>query len=281
MSHPLMKYLREDRMPTVLCPGCGDGTVLQCMLRAIANKDIDINQVAVVAGIGCHARLGTGYIAADSMWTLHGRALPIATGIKLVNPSLQVVVLTGDGDCGSIGLSHFVHAARRNIGVLTLCFNNYVYGMTGGQVAPTTPKGTKTKTTPFGNLEYPLDLCSLAETAGASYVARWTTAHQRQLTKSIEKAFEKKGFSFIEAITQCPTYFGRYSMKTTKPSEILRSFLRNSVSVARSKKFSQEELIGKIVIGEFVDTQKLELAEQYRTQAITCEELSARDSSVS
>jgi 2-oxoglutarate ferredoxin oxidoreductase subunit beta len=267
MSHPLMKYLREDWMPTVLCPGCGDGTVLQCMLRAVSNKNVDMNQVAIVAGIGCHARLGTGYIAADSMWTLHGRAIPIATGIKLVNPNLQVVVLTGDGDCGSIGLSHFVHAARRNIGLLTICFNNSIYGMTGGQVAPTTPKGMKTKTSPLGNLEYPLDLCSLAETAGASYVARWTTAHPKQLTTSIEKALAKKGFSFIEAVTQCPTYYGRYSLGSTRPSEILRWFQRNSVSVERSRKLGQEELAGKIVIGEFVDIQKLELAEQYRTQS--------------
>jgi 2-oxoglutarate ferredoxin oxidoreductase subunit beta len=267
MSHPLMKYLREDWMPTVLCAGCGDGTVLQCLLQAVANKNIDIDQVAIVAGIGCHARLGTGYIAADSMWPLHGRALPIATGIKLVNPNLHVVVLTGDGDCGAIGLSHFVHAARRNIGVLTLCFNNGIYGMTGGQVAPTTRRDAITKTTPYGNLEDPLDLCSLAETAGASYVARWTTAHPRQLTKSIEKGFEKKGFSFIEAVTQCPTYFGRYTLETTRASDILRWFLRNSMSVEQSKKLDPGELAGKIIIGEFVDAQKPELAEQYQIQS--------------
>jgi len=237
------------------------------MLRAVENKNIDIDQVAIIAGIGCHARLGTGYIAADSMWPLHGRALPIATGIKLVNPNLHVVVLTGDGDCGSIGLSHFVHAARRNIGVLTLCFNNGIYGMTGGQVAPTTPKGTITKTTPYGSLEYPLDLCSLAETAGASYVARWTTVHPKQLTRSIEKAFEKKGFAFIEAVTQCPTYFGRYTLETTRASDILRLFLRNSISIEQSKKLNPTELAGKIIIGEFVDTQKPELAEQYQAQS--------------
>jgi len=266
MSHPLMKYLREDWMPTLLCPGCGDGTVLQCLLRAIDNKKIDIDRVSIVAGIGCHARLGTGYVAADSMWTLHGRAFPIATGIKLVDPSLQVVVLTGDGDCGSIGLSHFVHAARRNIGMLALCFNNSIYGMTGGQVAPTTPRGTITKTTPYGNLEYPMDLCSLAQTAGASYVARWTTAHPRQLTMSIEKALGKNGFSFVEAVTQCPTYFGKYTLQSTKASDILRWFLRNSVSIQQSKKLNPEQLAGKIVIGEFVDVTKLELAEQYQLQ---------------
>jgi len=254
-------------MPTLLCPGCGDGTVLQCLLRAVDNNKIDINRVAIVAGIGCHARLGTGYIAADSMWTLHGRAFPIATGIKLVDPSLHVVVLTGDGDCGSIGLSHFVHAARRNIGVLALCFNNSIYGMTGGQVAPTTPKGAITKTTPHGNLEYPLDLCSIAETAGASYVARWTTAHPRQLTRSIDKALRKNGFSFIEAVSQCPTYFGRYALRNTKASDILRWFLRNSVTIQEAKKFNREELAGKIVVGEFVDVTKSELAEQYRLQS--------------
>lgn len=267
MSYHLMNYLRGDWLPTVLCPGCGDGTVLQCLLRAVSTENIDMNKVAIVAGIGCHARLATGYIAADSMWTLHGRAMPIATGIKLVNPGLHVVVLTGDGDCGAIGLSHFVHAARRNIGILTICFNNSIYGMTGGQVAPTTPKGTVTKTTPYGNLEYPLDLCSLAVTAGASYVARWTTAHPKQLTKSMKKAFEVKGFSFIEAVTQCPTYYGRYSLETTKASEILRLFLRKSVSVEQSRKLSREELVGKFVVGEFVDAQRQELSEQYRTQS--------------
>lgn len=266
MKHPLMKYLREDWFPTVLCPGCGDGTVLQCMLRAIDEQNIDISQVAIVAGIGCHARLGTGYVAADSMWTLHGRAMPIATGIKLVNPNLHVVVLTGDGDCGAIGLSHFVHAARRNIGIVTVCFNNGIYGMTGGQVAPTTPKGTYTKTTPFGNLEPTLDLCSLAQIAGASYVARWTTAHPRQLTKSIERAFDKKGFSFVEAVTQCPTYYGRYALGTTSPSEMLRWFLRNSVGVERAKNLNQDNLAGKIIIGEFVDVEKPELANEYRLQ---------------
>jgi 2-oxoglutarate ferredoxin oxidoreductase subunit beta len=160
-----------------------------------------------------------------------------------------------------------VHAARRNIGVLTLCFNNGIYGMTGGQVAPTTPKGTITKTTPYGSLEYPLDLCSLAETAGASYVARWTTAHPKQLTRSIEKAFEKKGFAFIEAVTQCPTYFGRYTLETTRASDILRWFLRNSIGIEQAKKLTPTELAGKIIIGEFVDVQKPELAEQYQTQS--------------
>jgi len=266
MNHPLMKYLREDWLPTVLCPGCGDGTVLQCMLHAVENVNIDIRKVTIVAGIGCHARLGTGHIAADSMWALHGRALSIATGIKLVNPNLHVIVLTGDGDCGSIGLSHFVHAARRNIGILTLCFNNSIYGMTGGQVAPTTPQGTATKTTPHGNLEYALDLCSLAETAGAPYVARWTTAHPKQLTKSIEKALQRKGFSFIEAITQCPTYLGRYTLRTTRASDILRWFLRNSFSIEQARKSDPEELAGKIIVGEFVDAPKPELAEQYQLQ---------------
>jgi 2-oxoglutarate ferredoxin oxidoreductase subunit beta len=264
-----MKYLREDWLPTVLCPGCGDGIVLQCILRAIDEQNIDISQVAIVAGVGCHARLGTGYVAADSMWTLHGRAMPIATGIKLVNPKLHVVVLTGDGDCGAIGLSHFIHAARRNVGILTVCFNNGIYGMTGGQVAPTTPRGTYTKATPFGNLEPPLDLCSLAKIAGASYVARWTTAHPRQLTKSIERAFGKKGFAFVEAVTQCPTYYGRYALGTTSPSDMLRWFLRNSVTVERAKNLGQNDLFGRIIIGEFADVEKPELSDEYKLQTKT------------
>ena len=265
MKHPLMKYLREDWFPTVLCPGCGHGTVLQSLLRAIDEQNINVDRVVLVAGIGCYARLATGYVAADSMWTLHGRAIPIATGIKLVNPDLHVVVLTGDGDCGAIGLSHFVHAAKRNIGLLALCFNNGIYGMTGGQVAPTTPKGAQTKMTPFGSLERPLDLCSLAQVAGASYVARWTTAHPRQLTGSINKALRNKGFSFVEAATQCPTYYGRYVMGTSSPSEMLRWFLSHSISVERAKTLTHDELVGKITIGEFLDTEQPELAEEYRS----------------
>ncbi|MEM1525279.1 MAG: thiamine pyrophosphate-dependent enzyme, partial [Nitrososphaerales archaeon] len=196
--------------------------------------------------------------------TLHGRALAFATGIKLANPNLNVIVVTGDGDGSGIGGNHLIHAARRNVELTVVLLNNGVYASTGGQVAPTTPHGAYTPTTPFGNIEDPFDLCKLLEAAGAVYVARWTTYHVRPAIESIKKGIKKKGFSFIEIIGQCPTYLGRYVLKLYEPVECINWFKNNSIRKELIGNLSKEELANKIIVGEFVDKEKIGLVERYQ-----------------
>ncbi|NIO06322.1 MAG: 2-oxoglutarate synthase, partial [Proteobacteria bacterium] len=198
---------------------------------------------------------------ADVLHTTHGRPIAFATGIKLNLPEKKIMVISGDGDLTAIGGNHLIHAARRNIDMVVICVNNGIYGMTGGQVAPTTPRGSKTITTPLGNLEHPFDISSMVQAAGASYVARWTAYHPRQLTKSIKRAIRKKGFAFIEVISQCPVQFGA---KTGAGSavEMLKMFKDRSISVKRAGEMSAQETSDLIVVGELVDTDKPELCEE-------------------
>jgi len=174
-----------------------------------------------------------------------------------------VVIFAGDGDCAAIGGNHFIQAARRNLDVTLIIVNNGIYGMTGGQVAPTTPFDARTSTTPWGNLENSFDLCKLAKAAGATHVSRWTTAHPKSAIKAIKKGIQHKGFSFIEMVSQCPTYFGRYVLGFTEPEEYLNWLRKNSVSKEKASKMSPEELAGKIVVGEFVDKREPTLVERY------------------
>ncbi|MEM3642211.1 MAG: thiamine pyrophosphate-dependent enzyme, partial [Candidatus Bathyarchaeia archaeon] len=195
----------------------------------------------------------------------HGRSIPVATGIKLMRPDLNVVVFGGDGDIVGIGLSHFIHAARRNMDILVIMVNNMIYGMTGGQVAPTTPLRAKTTTTPYGSFENPLDSARLAVTAGACYVARWTTAHPTQLKESIKKAINMKGFRFIEAVSQCPTAYGR-RVGFKDAAQMLKWFKENAIPIEEAEKLSEEELNRKIVIGELIQRKRPTLIENvYRT----------------
>jgi 2-oxoglutarate ferredoxin oxidoreductase subunit beta len=212
------------------------------------------------SGIGCSSWIPSPYFLADSVHTLHGRSIPVATSIKLVRPDLNVVVFGGDGDIVGIGLSHFIHAARRNTDILVIMGNNMVYGMTGGQVAPTTPLKTRTTTTPYGSFEYPLDAAKLAVAAGAAYSARWTTAHPTELKESIKKALRLRGFRFIEAVTQCPTAYGRRA-GFKNIGEMLKYFKENSVPVEKAKRMSEEELERKIAVGEFVHRERPTLVE--------------------
>lgn len=202
------ELLRQNKLPHIWCPGCGHGTVLSAFLRAIEAKRIKRDDVAVVSGIGCSSR-ASGYVDFNTLHTTHGRAIAFATGIKLAKPRLKVVVLTGDGDCTAIGGNHFIHAARRNLDLTVIVFNNSIYGMTSGQYSPMTPHGKLATTAPYGNNDYPFDLVKLAEGAGASFVARGAAVHPRQLEKVISEALDHNGFSVVEAISQCPTYFGR------------------------------------------------------------------------
>jgi 2-oxoglutarate ferredoxin oxidoreductase subunit beta len=201
-------YLRMDRIPHIWCPGCGIGTVVTSFIEAVKKSELDLNKLAVVSGIGCTGRVA-GYVKFDSFHSTHGRAIPFATGLKLANPELKVVVFSGDGDIAGIGGNHLIHAARRNMDILVICVNNFNYAMTGGQVAATSPTNANLSTAPYGNFEYAFSLPYLVETCGASYVARWTALHIRRVTRSIQEALTKKGFSFIEVITPCVTLYAR------------------------------------------------------------------------
>jgi len=202
------KFLRDGMWPTIFCNGCGDGVVLEYTLWALEELGWDMDKVVFASGIGCSSRL-PGYIKADGLHTTHGRALAFATGIKAANPELKVIIFTGDGDCAGIGGNHFIHAARRNIDMTVIMINNFIYGMTGGQLSPTAPLGSIATTAPHGNIEPPFDICNLAKALGANYVARWTVSHPYQPIKSVKAALEKKGFSLIEFLAPCPTAYGR------------------------------------------------------------------------
>lgn len=203
-------YLREARMPHILCPGCGHGIVLGSLLRALQALGVPREQLAVVAGIGCSSRLA-GYVDACTLHTTHGRALAFATGLKLARPELTVVVLTGDGDGLSIGGNHLIHAARRNVDLTCVLFNNAVYGMTGGQVAPTTQPGWVASTAPYGQPEPAFDGCALVQGAGATFVARGMAYDPLGLEAIFREALAHRGFSYVEVLTDCPVYFGRYN----------------------------------------------------------------------
>jgi len=207
-EHPMDKLIRKDRMPHIWCSGCGLGTIFTCYLDSLNKSGLPLDKCVIVSGIGCSGR-APGYTNIDSYHTTHGRAIPFATGLKLANPELNVTVFSGDGDLFAIGGNHFIHAARRNVDINIICINNFNYGMTGGQFGSTTPLHSKTTTSPYGNFEHPFNLAYVAAASGAVYVARWTSLHVRRLVDSIKEALLKKGFTFIEIISPCPTNFGR------------------------------------------------------------------------
>ena len=258
-SFSMRKYLRD--LPLPFCSGCGGLTVMSEFLRAAYELGHEnLNKFVFCSGIGCSSWIPSPHFMADSVHTLHGRSIPVATGIKLLRPDLNVVVFGGDGDIVGIGLSHFIHAARRNVDILVIMINNMVYGMTGGQVAPTTPFKSKTTTTPYGSFEYPLDAAKLAVTAGACYVTRWTTGHPKELKESMKNAIEMKGFRFIEAVSQCPTAFGR-RVGFKDAGEMLKWFKENTVPIKQAEGLCEEDLTGKIIVGEFVRKQRPTLVE--------------------
>ncbi len=222
-------YLRASTMPHVLCPGCAHGIVLRCLIEALASLRVPRDRLAVVAGIGCSSRLA-GHVDACTLHTTHGRAPAFATGIKLARPELTVVVLSGDGDGLAIGGNHLIHAARRDIDLTMLLFNNAIYGMTGGQLAPTTAPGSVTSTTRAGSSERPFDACKLAEAAGASFVARASAYTAPVLTQIIAAGIAHRGFSFIDVISDCPVYQGRYNSLGDGP-EMLAGLPRRDAAI--------------------------------------------------
>lgn len=259
-QNPVNPYLRLDRMPSIWCPGCGIGTSVNCFARAITQSKIDVNKLSIVSGIGCTGRV-SGYLNFDSFHTTHGRPIPFATGLKLANPDLNVVVYSGEGDLIAIGGNHFIHAARRNLDVLVVCVNNFVYGMTGGQVSPTSPSPAIFSTAPYGQFEEPFNLPYLADSCGAVYVARWTTYHVRQLAKSMRDALTKKGFRFIEVIAPCPTLYLRRN-KLGDGLDAMKFYQEKSViKNGADTRDLRVDFQSEITVGTFVDRERPTLIE--------------------
>lgn len=255
------KYFRVDKLPHIWCPGCGHGSVMMSIVKGIDKMGWDPEKVAVVSGIGCSSR-APGYMNFNTLHTVHGRPIAFATGIKLANPELHVIVITGDGDGAAIGGNHLIHACRRNIGINVVLFNNQIYGMTSGQYSPMTPEGSMATTSPYGNIEPPFDLCELTRSAGANFVARGTVYHLPKLDSYIEKAFAKEGFSYVEAISQCPTYYGRRNKMKT-PLEMLEWQKKNSIDIKKARDLDPEQLKGKIITGIFAERDDSEYTARY------------------
>lgn len=261
MNRLMERYLRLDSLPTLFCPGCGNGIVQQAFVTAVDKLGIR-EDIACVSGIGCSSWVPC-YLDLDVMHSTHGRAIAFAQGLKLARPEKKIAVFTGDGDCLAIGGNHFLHACKRNIDMVVIMINNHIYGMTGGQKSPATPKGTSTKTSPWGAYDEPIEGAELAICMGASYVARWTVSHPVQLEKSIEAAIKHKGFSFIEVIAQCPTQSGKSVYGDKDPSFIMKYLKENSVMYKEGIKAPE----GKIVCGVLHhDNDKTEYIERMEAQ---------------
>jgi len=245
----LKQYLRPG-VALPFCPGCGHRILLRLILKAIDELEINIDDMLFVSGIGCAGWIPSPHFNADTLHTLHGRAIAFATGAKMFNPKLKTMVISGDGDLVDIGGNHLLHAARRNIDLTVICANNMNYGQTGGQVCSTTPKGAVTQTTHGGSPYRPFDLCKLVNAAGAAYVARYLVSQGSVLVNSIKKALQIEGFCFIEAISPCPTQFGRQNRLDT-PRETFKFVERMCITKEDAEGLSPAELEGKIVTGEF------------------------------
>src|SRR5512136_296051 len=260
-SETLQKLRKNKKFPTIWCSGCGIGVVMGALIRAIDHLGLKNDEVALVAGIGCTARMPI-YLDFNTLHTTHGRALAFATGLKIARPDMKVIAIMGDGDALAIGGNHFIHAARRNIGITAIVVNNAIYGMTGGQYSPTTPVGAKAATAPYGNIEPPMPICDLAKAAGATYVARSTVYHAVELDRFIEQAIRKNGFSVVEAVAYCPTTYGRMN-KLGTTVDMMRKLKEDSISLSAAEKLSPEEREKKIVRGVLHDIEKPEDTQQY------------------
>lgn len=261
-SDLINKYFRPNHLPQIWCPGCGHGIILHDVVKAIDNLKLDPEKTVIVSGIGCAAR-AAGYLNFQTLHTTHGRAIAFATGIKMARPELEVIVLTGDGDASAIGGNHLIHAARRNIGLTVICFNNDIYGMTGGQYSPTTPNGDFGTTAPYGNIDRPFDITKLAQGAGATYVARGDCYHTALTTKLIQDGIAHKGFSIIDCQGICPTYYGRKNKKGSAV-DMMTYQKENMVLYEKSLTMTKEELKGKIICGKIYEEDYVELTEEYK-----------------
>ena len=260
-SRLIEKYMRGAYLPHIWCAGCSNGIILRDVVQAVENIGIERRDTIIVSGIGCSSR-AVGYLDFDTLHTTHGRAIAFATGIKMARPELKVIVLTGDGDAAAIGGNHLIHAARRNIDITVVVFNNNTYGMTGGQFSPTTPVGDLASTAPYGSIDPVFDIPALAQAAGATYTARGTAYHVAETTKLIEAAIRHEGFSLVECVTICPTYYGRRNKKGNAV-EMMKWQRDNAIPAAQARKLRPEELVGKIVYGELWRCERPEYTRQY------------------
>ena len=267
-------YMRIDHLPQIWCPGCGNGVIMRDVAVAIdelihdEEDPINREDIVIVSGIGCSSR-AAGYLDFNSIHTTHGRAIAFASGIKMANPKLHVIVLTGDGDCSAIGGNHLIHAARRNLGLTVICFNNDIYGMTGGQDSPTTPNGDRATTAPYGNVDRPFDIANLASGAGASFSARGDVYHARETIDIIKKAILHKGFSLVDVYSICPTYYGRKNKKGDAV-EMLKWQKDNLVPTARYYSMSEEERANRKLIGILSFNDYPEYTEEYAKVIASC-----------
>ena len=267
-------YMRIDHLPQIWCPGCGNGVIMRDVAVAIdelihdEENPINREDIVIVSGIGCSSR-AAGYLDFNSIHTTHGRAVAFASGIKMANPKLHVIVLTGDGDCSAIGGNHLIHAARRNLGLTVICFNNDIYGMTGGQYSPTTPNGDKATTAPYGNVDRPFDIANLASGAGASFSARGDVYHARETIDIIKQAILHKGFSLVDVYSICPTYYGRKNKKGDAV-EMLKWQKENLIPTARYYSMSEEERANRKLIGILSFNDYPEYTEEYAKVIASC-----------
>jgi 2-oxoglutarate/2-oxoacid ferredoxin oxidoreductase subunit beta len=252
------KYIRERFFPHMWCPGCGHGIVLNNMLRAIDTMGLSRNEIVMVSGIGCSSRI-SGYVDFHTLHTIHGRALAFATGVKLSKPELNVIVPMGDGDALAIGGNHFIHAARRNIDITAIVMNNRIYGMTGGQYSPLSGYGTMATTAPYSNIDQDFDVVTLATAAGATFVARTTTYHVQQMADIIRQAILHEGFSVVEVLSQCPTYFG-HKNKLGGAAEMMKYFKDMTTPIGSKAKQENPQLIER---GIFVQKEQPEYCAEY------------------
>ena len=261
-SELIQSCMRMDHLPHIWCAGCSNGIIMRDVAQAIENVGLDHDKVVIVSGIGCSSR-ASGYMDFNTIHTTHGRAIAFATGIKLADPGLEVIVITGDGDCSAIGGNHLIHAARRNVGMTVVVFNNNIYGMTGGQYSPTTPIHEKGTTAPYGNIDRSFDIAALAAGAGASYTARGTAYHSAQTAFYIEKGIRHKGFSLIECLCCCPTYYGRKNKKGDAV-EMMKWLRDHAVPAEKAAKLPPEEMEGKFALGLLSHTNYPEFTVEYQ-----------------
>ena len=263
-DHPLDRFLKEGRIPHIWCSGCGIGIAFTAFVKALEKGQFDPDRTAVVSGIGCSGR-AAGYLDLDTYHTTHGRPIPFATGLKLAKPELKLVVFSGDGDLFAIGGNHIIHAARRNIDITVICINNFNYGMTGGQGGPTTPLEARTTTTPYGCAEHPFNLIYLAKAAGAVYVARWTVLHTYEMRDAMIEGMNKRGFSFIEIISPCPTGYARRN-KLGSALDLMRFYKDNSyLADELDPENTALPFKGRVAVGKFVDIEKPTFMDMWET----------------
>ena len=281
MAEALMDALGEDGYPdhhliknkvtfisrlvggskSLFCRGCGYGSIAQMIGEVFWKDKLDVNKYPFINGVGCYTMIPI-LLPGKTLMNLHGRGLAVATGIKMANPKLKPIIIAGDGDLLSIGTNHFVHAARRNLDCVVILLRNLCFGMTGGQIAPTSRRGQIASTARHGYLQDPIDAVELAKVCGATYIARWTTAHPVQFMKSFRKALNHKGFAMIDMVSQCITYFGRHN-KMGSPVAVFNWIKDNAVTMKKAESMSKEELKDKFVVGEHLEIQKETLMDDY------------------